>query len=281
MSYHVSSLQAADTLFPVVRHVVAHLSAEGIPPAPEGELYADIGEPVACGADHGHDLPSDEDLLSRRRHSRALATASSETAADSWLEEWSKRFNCWYLGLPIPTQTQLGSCMGALGLHLGSKLDASWRTAQLALGTPPKAVQPRAESAETGCDWLNDANYFDLPAFPEFPANELGFELPPIPRLLPTTQQLQSLVDQKPLPWSAYPKFMSRAAEGQFSSSADDGQQQSIAWSAVAGGGVGFAASAIFIIGFAYRGWMSRGCRREGRVAVVRSSNSTEASTKA
>lgn len=267
---HLSS-QAADTVFPVVRHVVAHLSAEGIPEAPEGELYADLGKP-SCAA-HGHDLPSDDDLLKRQRRRRALGTAVS--TGDRWLDEWSDRFECWYLGLTIPSQTQLGSCMGALGLHIGSKLDAAWRASQLALGKPAAAIRaPAAGAAEAGCEWLEQAKYYDLPAFPDFPADELNFELPPLPRLLPSTHQLQSLLEQQQQAASSSPKFLYRASAQAAQVSSADGRAASLPWaSAAAGGGIGFAASALVVFGLAHRGWLGRGRRGElqtGRAVIRR-----------
>ena len=115
----------------------------------------------------------------------ASAPAADASAAEPWLDEWSDRFECWYGGLPLPTQSELASCMGALGLHLGGRLDA------LAGRAPAAAASPR------GCEWLrSDAP--QLRGLPDFPEPPPGFSwrslpLPAIPRLLPRwEQQLQA-----------------------------------------------------------------------------------------
>lgn len=87
------------------------------------------------------------------------------------------------------TQKQLGSCLSALALHLGSRLDAL-------LGKRPPAATPSGASAvqsqDRHCEWLKEgaSQLHGLPVFPEIPQM---FELPPLPRLLPSWQQLHSL----------------------------------------------------------------------------------------
>ena len=119
------------------------------------------------------------------------------TIAPSWEERWQARFSCWFVALPIPTQSQLGACMGALALHVGSKLDAAWRAAGGALGAP--ANLQGAQPAEVGCEWLADGAELNLPAFPTFP-QDVHFQLPPIPRLLPSLQHVQSMAGQGETP---------------------------------------------------------------------------------
>ena len=76
---------------------------------------------------------------------------------DAWLEEWRRRFGCWWIGLPGPTQAQLGSCLGALSLHLGSRLD-------VLLGRPPAALS----AAEPQCrSWFDEGVYIRS-SFPSF-----------------------------------------------------------------------------------------------------------------
>ena len=102
-----------------------------------------------------------EDRIGRRRalspdtpgvamQGEASSVACSETvcvSAQAWHEAWQRRFECWFIGLPMPTQTELGSWMGALALHVGSRFDMAWRAAQLALGrsvpvSPSAALLP-------------------------------------------------------------------------------------------------------------------------------------------
>lgn len=133
---------------------------------------------------------------------------------DAWQDEWRARLECWWLGLPLPTQTQLRGCMGALSLHLGSRADAAWRAAQRSLApfapTPLKPMTPlttptsaapvaapvAAAVAEVGCEWLGER--IELPHLPAVPKQ---MRWPPIPRLipqmLPSRQQLLSL-DRSP-----------------------------------------------------------------------------------
>ena len=99
------------------------------------------------------------------------------------------------MGLPMPTQGQLGACMGALGLHVGSKLDAL-------MGT--KRAGNQAGQPEQGCDWVEkSAPQLQLPQFPELPAK---FVVPPIPQLLPGWQRLQSLVTKSAAEHAALPQ---------------------------------------------------------------------------
>ena len=41
---------------------------------------------------------------------------------EAWHEEWRERFGCWWIALDAPTQSELGNCLGALSLHVGSRL---------------------------------------------------------------------------------------------------------------------------------------------------------------
>lgn len=86
--------------------------------------------------------------------------------------------------------------MGALGLHLTSRFEAALRF--LRLGAAAAAAPPPAMASATaeGCEpFRQGAASLQLPDFPDFPAQ---FELPsvvPIPRLLPSWEHLQSLVE--------------------------------------------------------------------------------------
>ena len=47
-----------------------------------------------------------------------------ETDEAVWHDEWRQRLGCWWLALPMQTRSQLGSCFGALSLHLSARFDA-------------------------------------------------------------------------------------------------------------------------------------------------------------
>ena len=130
----------------------------------------------------------------------AAGAARWQGSAPPWSAEWRQRVACWWAALPTLTRTQLGSCFGALALHIGSRLDGSWRAAQSLLGHQPAAnptanpaTNPAADvAAEPGCEWIAEQGGLSLPEAPPFPSS-LDFRLPPIPRLLPSYQYLQSL----------------------------------------------------------------------------------------
>ena len=69
--------------------------------------------------------------LPARDHPSAFAPkdsfSSSFSSETSWHVEWQRRVACWWLALPAPTQTQISSCLSALSLHLGSRLDSALR----------------------------------------------------------------------------------------------------------------------------------------------------------
>ena len=99
--------------------------------------------------------------------------------------------------LPL-TRDALGACMGALGLHLGSRLESAWRAARGERRAPPY----KSADAEPGCEWVEGlgtsatAGNMQLPDLPEFPLFPSEFQLPPIPRLVPEMQYLQSMVEE-------------------------------------------------------------------------------------
>ena len=126
--------------------------------------------------------------------SRRMLQAAAATEAE-WHDAWRQRFACWWIGLPMPTQSQMGACMGALGIHLGSRLDAAWRATQTMMGRTPPPMQSSSAATDANCEFLKQQNYFSMPDFPELPSSMTTpeFRLPPIPRLMPSFQHLQSL----------------------------------------------------------------------------------------
>ena len=125
-----------------------------------------------------------------------LSPLSPHLTGDAWALGWRERFECWYVGLPIPTREALTNCMGALALHLGSALDASWRAARASVGENTAPLDTSRGAAEPGCEWLSDT--FELPVFPELPfPSDRQFRLPPVPELLPNWRRLISLGEIK------------------------------------------------------------------------------------
>ena len=115
---------------------------------------------------------------------------SHTTREEEWTAVWRSRLECWFGALPIPTQAQLGGCLGAFGLHIGSRLESSLRAAGLRGGGAATAPLPLTHRQE--CDWVhNSANGggLILPQFPDFRAD---FSLPPLPRLIPSWQRLST-----------------------------------------------------------------------------------------
>ena len=123
--------------------------------------------------------------------SRAEAEAILPETERAWLKLWKDRVECWYMALPKPTQIRLslGSCVSALGLHLGSRLEGAWRAAQAAIGQTPTSAAADT-SLPSGCTWVGDHDVLELPEFPQFPEH---FEVPPVPRWLPSTDRLEAL----------------------------------------------------------------------------------------
>ena len=117
-------------------------------------------------------------------------------AFSAWQAEWKRRFECWWLDLPVAGQKQYRACLGALGLHLLGRFDRAWHAMQAVMGNLQPA-HPTIEmvpfSLEPGCQWVDERSNFKLPDFPQLPTVHPEFRLPSIPKLLPTWQRLHSL----------------------------------------------------------------------------------------
>ena len=119
-----------------------------------------------------------------RRRLSSMLQASSEAV---WYEEWRRRLGCWMLALPGPTRFDLVGCLGALTLHLGSRLDLVFLDELV--GNP--GARPNLEE-DPHCKWVETTGErLELPRFPTH--EQFDFSLPPIPRLLPTSEQLLRL----------------------------------------------------------------------------------------
>ena len=76
-------------------------------------------------------------------------------------------------------------CLGALGLHLGARLEAL-----LGRALPTASHTAARPTAEDGCESLFDSETLLLPEFPSL--DGLKFSVPPVPRLLPPLEELQA-----------------------------------------------------------------------------------------
>lgn len=112
---------------------------------------------------------------------------------EHWAALWQDRLDDWWGGLPMIDQEALGGCVGALGLHLGSRFHIALSSWAHRLGMrAPKPPAATGAAAEGGCDWINNQGQLSLPEFPTFPTSMDAFKaplVPPIPRLLPQWQQ--------------------------------------------------------------------------------------------
>lgn len=166
-----------------------------------------------------------------------------------WAKDWRSSIDDWLLATPF--REQIEGCMGALSLHISSRLDKVLRRKG---GSPGAAPPPKAE-AEAGCEWVADADVeLDLPDFPEPPSEQRPdefMELPlvPIPRLLPgpESEWLQGLAAE----------HERSDTEGVRPIRSSWPQQASLA----AGVGVGVALGLGVLLGI-------EGLRRKGRIAL-------------
>lgn len=184
-----------------------------------GATYAEHAKRMRA---HQEQFGSQARQCDRRRALSSAATGTQEV----WLSDWRELLECWWIALPVPTQTQLGSCMGALGISLASSLDASWRVANGARSFET----PQPEPLTSGCEWVGER--LQLPEFPSFPTDK-SFSLPPIPQLLPSWQHLQGLVEHR---------------QAILALSSPQTSQQGATSAAVAGAGAG-AVAAVFLLG--------------------------------
>lgn len=121
----------------------------------------------------------EEHSLSGTRPPREAAASREE---DAWWGEWQGRITCWWLALPAPTQSQIGSCLGALGLHLVERLEAILAAQR---GAGVRLARWGSAAADPGCEWLErEVETLRLPAFPS--PEHVDFSLPPLPGLLPS-----------------------------------------------------------------------------------------------
>ena len=163
---------------------------------------------------------------------RALSHAGTAVrTGDDWSEEWTRRISCWWMSLPGPTQGQLGGCLGALSLHISSRLDAAAAAAGLRSAA---AREPAA--AGSGCEWVGrGVERLRLPSFPAFPTSDSSFILPPIPRLMPSWERLQVL--------KSSPQYAALAPPQE--------SDVSVAASVGAGAAIGFGLAALVLLGAA------------------------------
>lgn len=187
---------------------------------------------------------------------------------EQWHAEWRRSLKCWWIGLPMPTQAELGGCLGALGLHLGSRLDAAMRGKTSPTTTAAGPSVPARFPAR--CDWVSSPeSAMEFPAVPSL--DGVRFTVPPIPRLLPSWQLLQAMAtpDGAPLIADATQQERRQRARGQQRPEAAAAPASARAALALAGGsGVAAGAAAALVLAGSYTMWRRRATGR--RVAVRR-----------
>tara|TARA_B100000524_G_scaffold341580_1_gene235797 strand:+ start:1228 stop:2985 length:1758 start_codon:yes stop_codon:yes gene_type:complete len=129
--------------------------------------------------------PQCDDKRLRRLGAKSVASSSE------WFREWQRRFSCWWITLPSLTRGTVGSCLGALSLHFGSRLDALRGVLKDGSSVPRATL----ETPKIVCnEWLSETK-LDLPELPSLP-DDVKFQLPPIPRLIPDLDYLRNLMLQ-------------------------------------------------------------------------------------
>ena len=159
-----------------------------------GDVTQDIGKQILRSAGEGG-LFEGEDPTS------LYGDLRNAEQWDDWLQEWIRRFEDWWITLP-GKGAAAKNCLGGIGLSLMSKLEMQLRLLREGIGgggasgasgasgaTPPAGRTPTTEGA--GCEWLTQGS-LKLPDFPSLPDGAAHFQLPPLPRLLPTWERLTS-----------------------------------------------------------------------------------------
>ena len=157
--------------------------SSGVPLAPPKWVAPETPAPTA---ETNPSPPSSPTAAPASRRLESAAVGAPEEVGGGGLLAWEKgvrdKVKCWFTALPDANKFTLANCMGALALHMGSKLDMMFG------GAPKQAAQGAGE-----CEWVSEGELAlpELPAFPDFTWN--GFGVPPIPRLLPSWEHLHSL----------------------------------------------------------------------------------------
>lgn len=105
---------------------------------PDGSVHIEADDAPRC---MGETVSGEQGRRERRMLAGMLPSAGEGSLPES---TWRERFDCWWLALPKPTQAQLGGCLGAVSLHLGSRFDA-------VLGLP----STKATDSPQECEWLS------------------------------------------------------------------------------------------------------------------------------
>ena len=209
----------------------------------------------------------------RARERRLLQEqAALEPQQETWLEEWGRRLDCWWPLVPFETRAEFSACMGALALHIASRLDFALRvsTSWGFLPTNRDAqLRPKehAAVAEPGCEWVKtEAPDLELPQFPDFSQ----FMLPPLPRLLPNGEwqmRLQSRIENLDRMTEDFANVEMMIDEIELLAMAQQEQDHAQLGTVLAAGGVG-GASALALL--AAGALFVRGRRKLGRPTVQR-----------
>ena len=139
---------------------------------------------ACCGAEEAESLATAAHGVVRGDCANPVPTAASGHLADpqAWLAEWRRRIECWWIG--TPHRQGLRACFSSLLLLLTRRFEAMARGSGLMLEPSTAPAQ-----LEQGCEWVTSEQLDSLPEFPSLP--DALFELPPIPRVLPTWEHLE------------------------------------------------------------------------------------------
>ena len=217
-----------------------------------------------------------EEVCAIRNQRRRLGEADAGclggacASEQEWWDEWGERMECWWM--ETPWRTALQACVGALSVHLAQRFEQFMSLR----GGARQPLGQSAQQAEQGCEWVSEGERLQLPQFPSFGEQGFDFSLPPIPRLMPSWQHLQTLAPAADYEHDWFADLVVDDVQGD---AVDEGP--SYISSVGAGAGVGTLMGVAFALGVsAYRSRHGGSARLDLRRAV-RSSGHTQPADKA
>ena len=246
---------------------VCEQRAAAAPPAaakpPSGGGAPGANRPPAGGYPHG-------DTHVGRQLAQLDCLGGACASEREWWDEWGERMSCWWM--ETPWRTALQACVGALSVHLAQRFEQFMSLR----GGARQPLGQSAQQAEQGCEWVSEGERLQLPQFPSFGEQGFDFSLPPIPRLMPSWQHLQTLAPAADYEHDWFADLVVDDVQGD---AVDEGP--SYISSVGAGAGVGTLMGVAFALGVsAYRSRHGGSARLDLRRAV-RSSGHTQPADKA
>ena len=127
----------------------------------------------------------DVDVSAEECERRSRRLESALLSEDAWHQLWAERFQCWLVA--TPHRAALQACFGALGITLAQRFESFLGSHR---GGQTRAPGAAEGATEPGCEWVSER--LRLPEFPPLP-DRFHFTVPPLPRMMPSWQQLHSL----------------------------------------------------------------------------------------